>query len=164
MWLRRCENGCITIEASKQGITVTITDGVATYHDLSNPCAPYHSALCIATVSCAAISVRASEAEDLTRTALMALYNAGVAVVPAMTGYWTGLTGSNRLPWQAVGNQSAVARQLQTGTTECTYLTDKRRSWCEAGWMRMKGSLDQMLFQSGWGADFNMFYACAPQV
>jgi hypothetical protein len=146
----------LTMNALRPGVTVTIINGVATYHDESDPSAPYHSKLCVAKVSCAAVSVRASEAEDLTRTALTALLDAGLDPDPGMRAYWTGELG---LPWEALSNQTESRRQLSHRAASCDRLTDKRKAWCEAGWTRMKGSLDEKLIASGWGEEWNVFYA-----
>ena len=76
-----------------------------------------------------------------------------------MVGYRTSLTGSSHMPWST----SSSARRLSDGSSlaaDCAHLTDKRRSWCMAGWTRMDHNLDEKLLQSGWGSEWNIFYAC----
>jgi len=204
----------VTIRAVQTGVTVSITDGVAMYHDVSDASNPFHAPLCIAKVSCAAVSVRADVAQQLTLAALTDIANAGLAVQPAMMGWWTSLTGSNSTPWA----QPVEGRRMQESTItlcsdeclssgergwnnleefyfgpsngqcedggvgyksgswglECPFgsdctdcgprvvgcgrYQDKRRIWCEAGWVRMRGMLETRL-ERIWGEDFNVFYA-----
>jgi hypothetical protein len=89
----------ITIRAVQTGVTITIRDGVAAYHDVSYPNNTYYAQICIAKASCAAVSVRTDEAVQLAQDAITSIYDAGFAVPPSMIGYWTGLVGSNHTPW-----------------------------------------------------------------
>jgi len=146
----------VTVKALQAGVQLTVADGLATYEDLSDPSRPISSVLCFAKASCAAVSVRADEAEALAELAITSLVQEGLAVPPPVFGFWTGLTGGNSTPWA----NGASARALQVGIAVdvCAYLSDKRYDWCSAGWTRMAGSLDYKLAQL-WSDDFNMFYS-----